>query len=247
MDTNTRHKAAILLAALLTQLAACGSVPTKVAESTGAVDCTTRHPPLAADAAVLIAPDGAVLMDGAPAGRNCAGIAAGRYDVRVVAQWSRGYEQHALEITNFRAARGQALVARAFERGRGEVRTSFVGLAPSQAAEPAPSQPQAVPERQVPATGEARQPAGQGQEQKSTAADVTPQSVAEGAALVTGAALLGVIYAPYAPVIAIEAIKADRDARRAAVAAERAKPDCCYLWVEDARTGIVVAGARLKP
>lgn len=246
MSTKTSRKTAILLLASLTQVAACSITPPKV-EQDSAASCATSQPLLASDPQVRASSDGALLVDGRAAGRNCAGVAEGSYDVMVVAQWSKGYERDALQVANLRAAKGQALVARAYERGRGEVPTSFVGVSPAKAAGLAPLPIEAGTARDDATAAGAQNTDDAAQPQEDTVAEVTPDSLAKGAALVAGAAVLGTLYAPYIPIIAAEAIKARRDTRRAMIAAERARPDCCYLWIEDARTGRMVAGARPTP
>jgi hypothetical protein len=198
MTKQTRRMAAMAMAAALTQLAACSTTAPKVSAS-GSGACMTNRPLLASQVPADDSSNGGMLVDAAGPLWNCASIPQGLYDAEVMAQWSRGYHQQPLQLTNFRLAPGQVLVARAYERGRGEIRTVFHSVAPSR-----------EPEK----------------------------------AMVAGGAALAVLFLPYAGVIAIESIKANKDARRAMVSQERSRPDCCYLWVEDRQTGQLIAGSR---
>jgi hypothetical protein len=229
MTKQTRRMAAMAMAAALTQLAACSTTAPKVSAS-GSGACMTNRPLLASQVPADDSSNGGMLVDAAGPLWNCASIPQGLYDAEVMAQWSRGYHQQPLQLTNFRLAPGQMLVARAYERGRGEIRTVFHSVAPSREPEKAVL---AVPVQAEP------QPAPKAEEPVMTAADL-----AQGTAMVAGGAALAVLFLPYAGVIAIESIKANKDARRAMVSQERSRPDCCYLWVEDRQTGQLIAGSR---
>jgi len=232
MNIKSRNRVVIGLAAALTQVAACSVAPPKVSSNSSAF-CMTSHPPLASDVAVDTSAESAMLVDAVGPLWNCAGIPQGRYDAEVVAQWSRGYLQTPLQMTNIRLAPGQALVARAYERGRGEIRTVFKNVAPSQA----PADAVAV----VPVTVPQPEPE---PEPRAEESGMTTSSLLEGAAMAVGGAAIAVIYLPYAPVIAIEVIKERRDVRREVIRQERRRPDCCFVWVEDRQTGELIAGSR---
>lgn len=230
MNIKSRNMVVIGLAAALTQVAACSVSPPKVTRDSGAF-CMTSHPPLGSDVAVDTSAESAMLVDAVGPLWNCAGIPQGRYDAEVVAQWSRRYLQTPLQVTNFRLAPGQALIARAYERGRGEIRTVFQNVAPSQAPADAVA---AVPVTVL-------QPEPQPRAEESA---MTASTLLEGTAMVVGGTAIAALYLPYAPVIAFEMIKARRDVRREVIRQERLRPDCCFLWVEDRQTGALIAGSR---
>jgi hypothetical protein len=242
MNIKTRNAVVIGLAAALTQLAACSVTPPKVTGSNSGF-CMTSHPPLASDVVVDTSAESAMLVDAVGPRFNCASIPQGRYDAEVVAQWSRGYVQTPLQLTNIRLAPGQAVVAKAYERGRGEIRTAFYRVAPSQAPVEAAvaAAPVAMPEPRADESGSMPLPP---PEARADGSGMTPTSLLEGTALVVGGAAIAAIYLPYAPVIAIEAMKVRRDERREMIRQERLRPDCCFLWIEDRQTGALIAGSR---
>ncbi len=251
MDMQTRRTVVIALAAVLTQVTACSVVPPRVS-ATGSGFCVTNHPPLASDVAVDTSAESAMLVDAVGPRWNCAGIPQGRYDAEVIAQWSRGYQQTPLQVSNFRLAPGQALVARAYERGRGEIRTVFKNVAPSQApADAVAAVPVAVPEPETAPRADdwGTTPSSEPEprtdpEPRAGESGLTASSLLQGAAMVVGGTAIALIYLPFLPLIAIEGAKERTKARRELIRQERLRPDCCFVWVEDRQSGALIAGSR---
>jgi hypothetical protein len=130
MDFGIRRVAAIIMAAaVLMQIAACGTAPRKqpkqLSDWNNPEDCTTDY----AAAVSRLAPDKgaapALLVDSIGSVWNCTTIPEGRYDAEVVVRWSNGWQETALDVKDMDIASGQRLVAKAYEHARGAIPASF--------------------------------------------------------------------------------------------------------------------------
>lgn len=126
LDGIRRVAVIVLAAAVLTQIAACGTAPRKqLSDWNSPDDCATANAP----ATSRLAPDNgaapALLVESFGLRWNCATIPAGRYDAEVVVRWSNGWQETALDMKDIDIASGQRLVAKAYERARGAIPASF--------------------------------------------------------------------------------------------------------------------------